>query len=137
STQTVTAQKGVVQSTVTGTGNLNAGSDMNVNFQTSGTLSKVYVHVGQHVAKGQLLATLNQTSAQLALDQAEQNLTAAQDQLSNAESGSSTSTGSTTAGSGGGSGAGGSSGTTSSGSSGSTSSAGSIASAQAAVDSAQ
>jgi len=118
-TQIVTAEQGVVQSTVTGSGNVEAGTDLDVNFQTSGTLSNVYVHVDQRVEKGQLLATLNQTGAQLTLEQAEQNLTAAEDQLSSAESGSSTS----------------SSGT--SGSSSTTSSAASIASAQAAVDGAQ
>jgi membrane fusion protein, macrolide-specific efflux system len=115
STQIVTAEKGVVQSTVTGSGNVEAGTDLDVNFQTSGSLSNVYVHVGQHVDKGKLLATLNSSSAQLTLDQADQNLTAAQDQLTSADSGSSTSSSSTST----------------------TSSAQSIASAQAAVDSAQ
>ena len=127
STQIVTAQQGVVQSTVTGSGNVQAGTEVNANFQTSGTLSNLYVHVGQHVEKGQLLATLNETSAQLTLNQAEASLTAAQDQLSSAESGSSTSSGST----------GSSSGSSTSGSSSTTSSAASIASAQAAVDSAR
>ncbi|HWD76161.1 MAG TPA: biotin/lipoyl-binding protein [Solirubrobacteraceae bacterium] len=127
STQIVTAATGVVQSTVSGSGNVEPGTDMDVNFQTSGTLSNVYVKVGQHVNKGQLLATLNSSSAQLAVDQAEQNLTAAEDQLSSAESSSST----TTTSSGSGSGSGGS------GSGSSTSSAGSVPSAQAAVDSAE
>jgi multidrug efflux pump subunit AcrA (membrane-fusion protein) len=129
STQIVTAEKGVVQSTVTGSGNVEAGTDLDVNFQTSGTLSNVNVHVGQYVDKGKLLATLNSSSAQLTLDQAEQNLTAAQDQLSSAESGSSTSSSSTTGGS--------TSSSSASGSTSTTSSAQSIASAQAAVDSAQ
>ena len=91
STQIVTAEKGVVQSTVSGTGNVEAGADVGVNFQTSGTLSKVDVKVGQHVSKGQLLATLDQTSALLTLDQAENNLTAAEDQLTAAEDASSSS----------------------------------------------
>ena len=42
-----------------GTGNVEAGADIDVNFQTSGTLSQVYVKAGQHVNKGQLLATLD------------------------------------------------------------------------------
>jgi multidrug efflux pump subunit AcrA (membrane-fusion protein) len=87
----VSAQDGVVQSTVTGSGNVEPGTDVNVNFKTSGTLQAVYVSVGQHVNQGQLLAQLNRTSAQLALDQADQNLTAAQDQLTSLESGSSAS----------------------------------------------
>src|SRR6202035_5870276 len=92
STQIVTAENGVIQSTVTGTGNIAAGQDLDVNFQTSGTLSKVYVKAGQYVTKGQLLATLDPTAAQLSLKQAEQNLTAAEDQLSTAESGSTSTT---------------------------------------------
>jgi multidrug efflux pump subunit AcrA (membrane-fusion protein) len=92
STQLVTAQKGIVQSTVSGTGNVEAGSDVNVNFQTSGTLSHVDVKTGQHVKKGQLLATLNSTSAQLSLDQAQQSLASAQEQLTAAQASSSSST---------------------------------------------
>jgi multidrug efflux pump subunit AcrA (membrane-fusion protein) len=124
STETVTAEKGVVQSTVTGSGNVEAGTDDDVNFQTSGTLSHVYVTVGQHITKGQLIATLDSTSAQLTLDQAEENLTAAEDDLSSAEDGTSSSSSS------------GSSGSSQSGTS-TTSSAASIASAQASVDSAE
>ena len=96
STQVVTAQKGVVQSTVSGSGNVEAGADLDVNFQASGTLSMVYVKVGQHVSKGQLLATLDQTSALLTLDQAEKNLIAAEDQLTTAEQGSSSGSSATT-----------------------------------------
>jgi macrolide-specific efflux system membrane fusion protein len=134
STQTVTAEQGVVQSTVTGSGNIEAGTDLDVNFQTSGTLSSVDVHVGQHVEKGQLIATLDQSSAQLTLDQAQQNLVAAEDQLSGAESGSSTTSGSSTGAS---TSSSATSGSATSGSTDTTSSAQSIASAQAAVDSAQ
>ena len=56
SREVVTAGQGVVQSTVTGSGNVAAGTDVDVNFNTSGTLQDVYVHVGQHVNGGQLLA---------------------------------------------------------------------------------
>jgi len=41
SQQVVTAQKGVVQSTVSGSGNVEAGTDVTVNFNTSGTLARV------------------------------------------------------------------------------------------------
>jgi multidrug efflux pump subunit AcrA (membrane-fusion protein) len=137
STQVVTAEKGIVQSTVSGSGNVQAGTDVNANFQASGTLSNVYVKVGQHVDKGQLLATLDSTSAQLSLDQAEQSLTAAQEQLTAAQASSSSTTTSTSVSA---SAASATSPTTSSGGSGSgpssssgASSAGSVASAQAAV----
>jgi multidrug efflux pump subunit AcrA (membrane-fusion protein) len=81
SKEVVTAEQGVVQSTVTGSGNVAAGTDVTVNFNTSGTLQDVYVKVGQHVNGGQLLADLDPTSANLTLSQAESSLTAAQDQL--------------------------------------------------------
>ena len=100
STEIVTAANGVVQSTVTGTGNLEPGTDVEANFQTSGTLQHLYVKDGDHVAKGQLIATLDPTAAQLTVQQAESNLTSAEYNLTNAEnqtatsgaSGSSTST---------------------------------------------
>ncbi len=94
STEVVTAESGVVQSTVTGTGNVEAGTDVDVNFKTSGTLQNVYISEGQHVTKGQLLATLDPTSAQLGVDQAEEELTAAQDQLTAVENGTSSGSGS-------------------------------------------
>ena len=90
SREIVTAENGVVQSTVTGTGNVEAGTDVDVNFKTSGTLQHVYVSQGQHVTKGQLLATLDPTSAQLGVDQAEEQLTSAQDQLTAVENGTAT-----------------------------------------------
>ena len=65
SRELVTAQKGVVQSTVTGSGNVEPGTEVFANFKTSGTLADVFVSIGQHVHQGQLLATLDPTSAQL------------------------------------------------------------------------
>jgi multidrug efflux pump subunit AcrA (membrane-fusion protein) len=83
--ETITATRGVVQSTVTGTGNVAAGVDDDVNFQTSGTLQHVYVHQGEHVTKGQLLATLDPSSEQLTVKEDELSLTSAEDSLKNAE----------------------------------------------------
>jgi multidrug efflux pump subunit AcrA (membrane-fusion protein) len=85
SKELVTAADGLVQSTVTGTGNVEPATDVTGNFQTSGTLQNLYVTTGEHVIAGQLLATLDPTAAQLALDQAQENLVAAQDNLTNAE----------------------------------------------------
>jgi multidrug efflux pump subunit AcrA (membrane-fusion protein) len=85
SREVVTAAKGVVQSTVSGTGNVEPGTDVEANFQTSGTLQHLYAKVGDHVVKGQLLASLDPTAAQNTLDQAEASLTSAEDQLTNAE----------------------------------------------------
>jgi multidrug efflux pump subunit AcrA (membrane-fusion protein) len=85
SREVVTASRGIVQSTVSGTGNVEPGTEVEANFQTSGTLQHLYAKVGDHVVKGQLLATLDPTAAQNTLDQAEASLTSAQDQLTNAE----------------------------------------------------
>src|SRR5664279_4917026 len=89
SKQVVTAQKGVVQSSASGSGNVEAGTDLNVNFRTSGTLMDVYVHKGQHVQEGRLLARLDPTAARLSLKDAQETLVSADDQLSSAESNSS------------------------------------------------
>lgn len=89
--EVVTAATGVVQSTVTGTGNIEPTTDVQADFQTSGVLQSVYVKEGDHVVRGQLLATLDPTSAQLGVDQAEEQLTSAQDQLTNAENETTTS----------------------------------------------
>ncbi len=94
SREVVTAQKGVVQSTVTGSGNVEPGTEVFANFKMSGTLADVFVSVGQHVHEGQLLATLDPTSAQLAVNQAQLSLDAAEDQLTAAEDGSSGASGS-------------------------------------------
>lgn len=99
STQVVTAEDGVVQATVSGTGNVEPGVDDAVNFATSGTLKTIDVSVGEHVKKGQLIATLDRTSAQLTLDEAEDSLKSAEDDLTSAEDGTSTSTGSSSSGS--------------------------------------
>jgi macrolide-specific efflux system membrane fusion protein len=95
-TEVVTAEDGVVQTTVSGSGNVAAGTDDEVDFATSGTLKHVYVHEGEHVTKGQILAVLDPTSAQLVLDEANATLTAAEDTLEEAEDGSSSASATTT-----------------------------------------
>ncbi len=87
------AENGVVQSSVSGTGNVEAATDETVNFATSGTLQSVYVSVGEHVHKGQLLATLDPSSAELSLKEAKASLAAAKDNLKAAEDGTSSSSG--------------------------------------------
>jgi membrane fusion protein, macrolide-specific efflux system len=85
----VTAERGVAQSTVTGSGDVEPAVEDSVGFQASGTLEHLYVKQGDHVVSGQLLATLDPTSAQDTVNQAEQELTAAKDSLSAAETDSS------------------------------------------------
>jgi multidrug efflux pump subunit AcrA (membrane-fusion protein) len=69
-TRTAIAAQGVVQSTVSGSGNLQAASQLDLGFKTSGTVTNIYVTQGQHVTPGQLLATLNPESAEVTLEQA-------------------------------------------------------------------
>jgi multidrug efflux pump subunit AcrA (membrane-fusion protein) len=92
----VTAELGVVQSTVSGSGTLAPADQANLNFKTSGVLSAVDVSAGQHVAKGQWLAQINASGAQASLTEAQANLSAAQAKLAETIANPS---GSTTAGS--------------------------------------
>jgi membrane fusion protein, macrolide-specific efflux system len=85
SKEVVAAADGVVQNTVSGSGNVEPGVEDEVNFETSGTLTSVRVKVGQHVKRGQLLGTLDAGSAELTLAGARDTLTSAEDQLTSAE----------------------------------------------------
>jgi multidrug efflux pump subunit AcrA (membrane-fusion protein) len=87
STQTriVTAERGVVQSTVSGSGNLAAASQLDLGFKTSGAVSAIDVKQGQHVTQGQLLATLDPQSAEVTLEQAKASLQSAEAGLAREE----------------------------------------------------
>ena len=50
-------QSGVVQSSVSGSGNVEAASQLNLGFKTSGTVTNIYVTKGQHVTADYLLNT--------------------------------------------------------------------------------
>jgi macrolide-specific efflux system membrane fusion protein len=98
-TRTATVAQGVVQSTVSGSGNLQAISQLNLGFKTSGTVTNIYVTQGQQVAQGQLLATLDPQSAEVTLEQAKATLQSAEANLAKEEE--TDGEGSTTEGSGG------------------------------------
>jgi multidrug efflux pump subunit AcrA (membrane-fusion protein) len=100
-TRTAKAARGVVQSTVSGSGNLAAASQLNLGFKTSGTVTNIYVTQGQHVTEGQLLATLDPQSAEVTLEQSRANLqTAIANLAQEEENNGETSTGGTTGGTG-------------------------------------
>jgi multidrug efflux pump subunit AcrA (membrane-fusion protein) len=84
-TRTATAAQGVVQSTVSGSGNLQAASQLDLGFKTSGTVTNIYVSQGQHVTEGQLLATLNPESAEVTLEQSKAALQSAEANLAKEE----------------------------------------------------
>ncbi len=72
--RTATVAEGVVQSTVSGSGTLQPASKVAVDFASSGTLTGVFVKVGEHVKKGELLAEIDPSSAESALRSAELSL---------------------------------------------------------------
>jgi multidrug efflux pump subunit AcrA (membrane-fusion protein) len=81
----VAAQQGVVQSTVSGSGNIQAASQLDLGFKTSGVVTHIYVTQGAQVTPGQLLATLNPESAEVTLEQAKASLQAAEASLAHEE----------------------------------------------------
>ena len=93
----VTAAQGVVQSTVSGSGNLQPDVELNLGFKTSGVVKRIYMSEGQHVADGQLLAELDPEAAEVTLEQAKATLQSSEATLAQLEE----SGGETAAGSGG------------------------------------
>jgi multidrug efflux pump subunit AcrA (membrane-fusion protein) len=94
-TRTATAALGVVQSTSSGSGNLQAANQLNVNFKTSGTVTSIDVAAGDHVHAGELLASIDPKPAEVALEQAKANLEAARATRSKTEEEGTTTTAST------------------------------------------
>jgi multidrug efflux pump subunit AcrA (membrane-fusion protein) len=84
-TRTAKVAQGVVQSTVSGSGNLQAASQLNLGFRTAGTVTAIYVTQGEHVTQGQLLATLDPQSAEVTLEQAKAALQSAEANLAQEE----------------------------------------------------
>ncbi|MGA2469912.1 MAG: efflux RND transporter periplasmic adaptor subunit [Solirubrobacteraceae bacterium] len=88
-----TIERGVVQTTVSASGNLAPASEVDLNFKSSGILTNLYVQPGQEVYAGQLLAEIDPTSASVALQEAQANLEAAQAKLAETEANPSASSG--------------------------------------------
>jgi multidrug efflux pump subunit AcrA (membrane-fusion protein) len=82
-----TARIGVVQSSVTTSGNIGAPVSDSLNFTSSGTLAVLYTALGDHVRAGQILASIDSTQDQLALTIAKDNLQIAKDNLATTEQG--------------------------------------------------
>ncbi len=83
--RTAKAVEGVVQSTVSGSGNLQPASQLNLGFKTTGTVTDIYVKQGQYVTEGKLLATLDPQSAEVTLEQAKAALQSAEASLAREE----------------------------------------------------
>ncbi|MFN2538902.1 MAG: efflux RND transporter periplasmic adaptor subunit [Mycobacteriales bacterium] len=87
-TTTVTVTKGTVQSTVTTTGTIQPKQDQDLTFDVSGTVSRVAATVGQQVAKGAVLATVDSTTLRSAVTTAAAAVTAAEQEVAAVAGGS-------------------------------------------------
>ena len=79
--RTAPAEEASVAQTVTGTGTVASAARADVAFQVAGTVATVDVSVGDTVAAGDVLATLDPESLQEALEQAESALADAEQEL--------------------------------------------------------
>lgn len=88
--RTVAVRTGDVTSSVTADGSVEAVNEVAANFETSGTIARLPVKVGDTVTKGEVIATLEKADARRAVKVARLQLSAAQDQLDSAEEGTTT-----------------------------------------------
>ena len=65
--RTAKVQKGTVLATVAATGTVTSPGDVGVSFSSTGTVTKIYVAVGDKVKKNQILATIDDLSARQGL----------------------------------------------------------------------
>ncbi|MFA5925538.1 MAG: efflux RND transporter periplasmic adaptor subunit [Parcubacteria group bacterium] len=72
--ETANVQKGEVRETVSASGTLKSNDNVGLNFETPGRIREVDIEVGQKVAKGDVLAILDQTDLEYGVDQARANL---------------------------------------------------------------
>lgn len=80
-TQLVAASLGTVKQTVAASGTLEPATISTATFSSTGTVTAVDVTVGEHVTKGQTLATLDSSALQDAVTLATASVTAARDQV--------------------------------------------------------
>jgi HlyD family secretion protein len=85
--RTAAVTRGTVRSAVSGTGTVVPAAQQNVSFGVAGTLAEIDVKVGDRVTAGQVLAKLDPTTFQQALDQANNSAQQAQATLNNTVNG--------------------------------------------------
>jgi HlyD family secretion protein len=84
-TRTAKVAEGVVQSTVSGSGNLQPASQLDLGFKTGGTVTKINVTQGEYVTEGKLIAELDPQSAEVTLEQSKAALLSAEANLAKEE----------------------------------------------------
>ncbi|MDT7537300.1 MAG: HlyD family secretion protein, partial [Actinomycetota bacterium] len=85
--RTSAVARGVVLSSVSASGTVQAATNLSVGFQASGRVTQIDVKPGQQVTKGQVLGKLDSTDATAAVKQAEANLSSANANLAQAKAG--------------------------------------------------
>lgn len=88
--RTVAVRTGDVTASVSADGSVEAVNEVAANFETSGTIARLLVEVGDTVRKGDVIATLEKADARRSVKVARLQLSAAQDQLDSAEEGTTT-----------------------------------------------
>src|SRR5690606_14509825 len=83
--ETVAVERGSINSTVSATGSIEPEAQVSLSFRSTGRVSQVMVAIGQSVSEGQLLAQLDTTDLELALEQADVSLQISQAQLKKLE----------------------------------------------------
>ncbi len=84
--RTVTIERGTLQASVSATGALGADTTVQVGTQVSGQVSAIYVDFNAHVKKGQLLARIDPTLQEQAVQDAQAGLDKSRAQLEQAQS---------------------------------------------------
>ena len=87
SVRTVAVRTGDVTASVSADGSVEAVNEVAANVETSGTIARLRVEVGDTVTKGDVIATLEKADARRAVKVARLQLAAAQEQLDSAEEG--------------------------------------------------
>ena len=90
-TTTTTVSSGNVRSTVSASGTIESAETAGASFTTSGTVTDVLVEVGDHVREGQILARVDEASAQADLESASANASSAAAGVTSAQAGVSSS----------------------------------------------
>lgn len=89
--RTVAVTRGSITATVDGSGTVAAAQELDLNFQTSGTVTEILVQEGDTVTAGQPLAKIDNRDLESQVASAQASLDSAKAQLAQAEQGSATS----------------------------------------------
>ncbi len=76
-----TATQGTIVSTVTGTGQVSSSNQITIPAKSNGQITSLRVQAGDHVSAGQVIASIDDTPAAIALKQAQNTLAKAKQQL--------------------------------------------------------